>query len=131
MMTPRQEGLLLIAALLVLSFIFQIQMKLLAGELAPLIQKSHQEVFPKVNDVLWALLSWRPLIVAALAIALFVVWLLALMRLELSLALPLASVALIVNSIGSGLLLGENLSLARMAGVGFVAAGIALVLNSG
>lgn len=129
-MTMRQEGFLLIAGLLVLSFVFQIQMKLLAGDLAPVLAKSDQSIGRKLIDLYWAGMSWRTAVVGILAVALFAVWLLALMRLELSMALPLASVALIVNSIGSGLLLGEDMTLMRVAGVFTVAAGIALVLKS-
>jgi len=72
----------------------------------------------------------RLAVVGILAASLFVIWLLALTKLDLSLALPLASIALVVNAVGSGLLLGEQLSALRVGGVLVVAVGIAMVLKS-
>ena len=129
-MTARQEGLLLIGGLLIFSFFFQIQMKHLASDIDPILAKSGQTVAAKLLDLMQAALSWRAVLVVLLALALFTVWLLALIRLELSMALPLASVALIINAIGSGLLLGEAMTMTRVIGVLTVAAGIGLVLKS-
>lgn len=74
------------------------------------------------------MLSWRVLLVIVLAGSMFALWFLALMRLELSVALPLATIALVINSIGGGLFIGEALSALRMAGVLVVALGVTLVL---
>ena len=129
-MTSRGEGLAFIVLLIVMSFIFQLQLKILADQVAPLLSRSDLGLGEKLGELFRSALAWRPLFIAALAIALFVLWFMALTRLELSIALPVASLALVVNALGSGLLLGEDLSAMRIAGVVVVAAGIALVLKS-
>ncbi len=129
-MTARTEGLLLIALILAMSFVFQVQLKLFADQVAPVLSNSALSFSDKLGELFRASLAWRPIMIAALAILLFVTWFLALTRVELSLALPVASVALVVNAIGSGLLLGEGLSPLRIAGVLTVAAGITMVLKS-
>ena len=128
-MSDRTSGLLYIAAMLLLSFAFQYQMKILAGDVAPVLSRA-TDLAGKLQGLLQASVMWRLMLVLALAGVLFVIWLLALTKLELSVALPLASVALVVNTIGAGLLLGEALGVLRVAGVVTVAAGIAMVLRS-
>jgi drug/metabolite transporter (DMT)-like permease len=128
-MSDRTSGLLYIAAMLLFSLAFQYQMKVLAGEIAPIISRTTDFV-EKMDSLSQAALIWRLLVVLALAALLFVIWLLALTKLELSVALPLASVALVVNALGTGLLLGEALGALRIAGVVTVAIGIAMVLQS-
>jgi multidrug transporter EmrE-like cation transporter len=127
-MSSRQEGILLIGALCLMSFIFQTQLKLLANQIAPLFAQGSQSAMQKI----WLLLaqggSGRIVLVLALAAAMFVAWLMALMRLDLSVALPLATIALVVNSIAGGLYVGETLSFLRMSGVLFVALGVTMVL---
>ena len=44
--------------------------------------------------------------------------------------LPLAAIALVVNAIGTGLMIGEQIGALRIAGVVTVALGIAMVLKS-
>lgn len=129
-MPTRFEGLLAISAMILLSFVFQIQLKLLANEIAPLIARTDIDLSSKSWTIGRALISWRPLVIAMLAATLFILWFLALTRLDLSVALPVASLALVVNAIGSGLLLGESMGLARIAGVLLVAFGLVLVLKS-
>jgi multidrug transporter EmrE-like cation transporter len=128
-MSDRTTGLLYIGALLVLSFAFQYQMKVLAGEIAPILSRP-TDVIDKVHGLSQASAAWRLPVVLALAALLFSFWLLALMKLDLSVALPLASVALVVNAVGTGLLLGEGLGILRIGGVVTVAAGIVMVLKS-
>ncbi len=128
-MTARQEGLLLIGALLVVSFVFQIQMKLFANEIAPMLSKG-VTIDQIIGHLSKTLLMWRLWLVGLLAVSLFAIWLAALTRLELSFALPLASVALVINAIGSGLLLGEALTPTRLVGVLAVAVGMILILKS-
>ena len=129
-MTVRLEGLAAIGILIVLSFLFQIQLKLVANEIAPVLQRGDIGWGGKLTDVAAHLLSWRILFAGTLAAALLLVWLLALTKLELSLALPVASLALVVNAVGSGLLLGESLSGMRLAGIAVVAIGLVLVMRS-
>jgi hypothetical protein len=125
-MSDRTAGLLYIGALLLLSFIFQYQMKILANEIAPLLSRTAGAA----SSLLRAPMVSRLLLVFTLAGMLFVVWLLALTKFELSVALPLASIALVVNAVGIGLLLGEGLGTLRIAGIVTVATGIAMVLKS-
>ena len=127
-MSDRTLGLLYTAAMLLLSLAFQYQAKVLAGEIAPMIS-SMTSIAEKIQNLPQSLL-WRLPIVLTLAVFLFVLWLLTLTKLELSVALPLASVALVINAIGSGLLFGESLGGLRIAGVVTVAAGIAMILKS-
>jgi len=129
-MSARQQGLVLIGALLCLSFVFQLQLKGFADQITPLLGRSDQEFPSKMLALLRAALSWKCALIAVLAEALFVVWLLTLTRLELSLALPLASVAIVVNALGTGLMRGEALTLTRVAGVIIIAFGVALVLRT-
>ena len=128
-MSDRTTGLLYVCVMVLLSFAFQYQMKLLAGEAAPALSRTIGFA-DKVYGLLRELAVWRLLLVLTLAALLFAVWFLALTKLELSVALPLASVALVVNAVGSGLLLGESLGLLRIGGVLVVALGIAMVLKS-
>ena len=129
-MTTRIESLGLVAALVVMSFVFQYQLKLLANEVAPLLTTAKGVLSQRAIDLIPSLLTWRPLLIMALALALFLVWFLMLTRLDLSVALPIASITLVVNAVGTGLMLGEAVSALRIAGVVMVAIGLAMVLNS-
>jgi drug/metabolite transporter (DMT)-like permease len=128
-MSDRTAGLLYIGAMVLLSFAFQYQMKVLANELAPVLSRT-AGLTDKAQGLLQAPVMGRLAVVGIMAASLFVIWLLALTKLDLSLALPLASIALVVNAVGSGLLLGEQLSALRIGGVLVVAVGIAMVLKS-
>lgn len=129
-MSDRTTGLIYIAVLLLLSFVFQYQMKILANEIAPTLSRTASDASDRLGSLLRISILWRMALVFGLAGLLFVFWLLALTKLDLSVALPLASVALVLNAVGSGLLLGEGLSTLRIAGVMTVAGGIVLVLKS-
>ena len=128
-MSDRTTGLLYIGAMVLLSFAFQYQMKMLANELAPVLSRT-AGLSDKAQGLLQVSMMGRLAVVAILAASLFALWLLALTKLDLSVALPLASIALVVNAVGSGLLLGEQLSALRIGGVLVVASGIAMVLKS-
>jgi len=128
-MSDRTTGLLYVGVMVLLSFAFQYQMKVLASEVAPALSRAIGGA-DKAYGLLREIQLWRLLLVLALAATLFAVWLLALTKLDLSVALPLASVALVVNAVGSGLMLGESLSLLRIGGVVMAALGIAMVLKS-
>ena len=129
-MTGRQQGLVLLAAMIGLSFLFQVQTKIFANELARLLAGSEQGFASQAGTVIYAALAWRPLLIAVLGLLLLLLWLLTLMRLELSLALPVASVALIVNTLAGGLVLGETVTPFRIIGVIIVALGLAMVLRT-
>ena len=126
---PRMQGLIYIGAFVVMSCAFQYQAKLLADGIAPILARN-AGLADKLDGLLQAATIARLALVFALAAALFVVWLLALTKLDLSVALPLAAIALVINAIGTGLLLGEEIGALRIGGVVTVALGIAMVLKS-
>jgi hypothetical protein len=129
-MSLRQEGILLVGAMLILSFIFQLQMKLLASNIAPELQYFERDIAARLMHAAIAAFGYRLLFIAFLAGTLFLLWLLILTRLELSIALPLASIALVVNAVGAGLFLNEAMTPTRVIGIVTVAVGIGLVLKS-
>jgi drug/metabolite transporter (DMT)-like permease len=126
---PRMQGLIYIGVMVVMSCAFQYQAKLLADGIAPILARN-AGLADKMDALLQAATVARLAVVLALAVALFVVWLLALTKLDLSVALPLAAIALIVNAVGTGLLLGEEIGVLRIGGVIAVALGIVMVLKS-
>jgi multidrug transporter EmrE-like cation transporter len=125
----RGQGLLYIGAMVLLSCLFQYQSKILADDIAPILARA-ATIGDKMQGLMQGALIVRLVIVLGLAGLLFVVWLLALTKLDLSVALPLAAIALVVNAIGTGVLLGEEIGALRIGGVLTVAAGIVMVLKS-
>lgn len=128
-MDQRTEGILLIALMIALSLVFQVQMKLFASTLGPLLAKA-QDWRGMVGALVAASFGWRVLGIVVLAGLLFLLWLLALTRLELSFALPIASIAFVITAVGGGLWLGEALSWVRILGLVTTAVGIGLVVRS-
>jgi drug/metabolite transporter (DMT)-like permease len=128
-MDQRTEGILLIALMIALSLVFQVQLKLFASTLGPLLAKA-QDWRGMVDSLLATSFSWRGLFIAALSCLLLLLWLLVLARLELSFALPIASLAFVITAVGGGFWLGEDLSWMRIAGVVTTAVGIGLVAYS-
>ncbi len=59
-----------------------------------------------------------------------VVWILALARVEVSVAYPMLSLGYVVNALAAWWLFGENLSGARLAGIGVILLGVWLVARS-
>src|SRR5260221_3116170 len=125
----RGQGLLYIGAMVLLSCLFQSQSKILADDMAPILARA-ATISDKLQGLMQGVLIVRLLIVLGLAGLLFVVWLLALTKLDLSVALPLAAIALVVNAIGTGVLLGEEIGALRIGEVLTVAAGIVMVLKT-
>lgn len=60
-----------------------------------------------------------------------VVWILALARVEVSVAYPMLSLGYVVNALAAWWLFNESLSGARMAGIGIILVGVWLVARSG
>ncbi len=129
-MSGNASGYAAIAVLVVLSFLFQTQLKQIAADVAPVLARADLGLTDRLWSAIRTIMTWRAALVVTIAGALFVIWFFALTKLDLSVALPLASIALVINAIGGGLLLGEPLSWGRIVGAVTVAAGIALVLNS-
>jgi len=72
-----------------------------------------------------------PIIAGLACYALSVVlWILALVRVEVSVAYPMLSLGYVVNALAAWWLFGENLSGARLAGIGIILVGVWLVARS-
>jgi multidrug transporter EmrE-like cation transporter len=59
-----------------------------------------------------------------------VVWVLALSRVEVSVAYPMLSIGYVVNAVAAWMLFAESLSASRMAGIGVIIVGCWLVARS-
>lgn len=59
-----------------------------------------------------------------------VVWILALSRVEVSIAYPMLSIGYIVNAAAAWYLFGEAVSLSRLAGIGVIIIGVYIVARS-
>ena len=59
-----------------------------------------------------------------------VVWVLALSRVEVSIAYPLLSVGYVVNAIAAWYLFGEAVTVMRLAGIGIIIIGVCVVVRS-
>jgi drug/metabolite transporter (DMT)-like permease len=129
-MSDSESGYVAIAAMVVISLLFQTQLKLLAIDVSPILARTELPFSQRLGPAVSALLCWRTAAILIMAGALFALWFAALMKLDLSVALPLASIVLVVNAIGGGLILGEPMSWMRILGTLTVAGGIALVIGS-
>lgn len=129
-MSSRTEGLLMLAVMVALSAVFQVQVKLVAGQLGTTLARQDPGLIGIVLTAVRAMISWRGVFMVGLAGFLFLLWLLALTRLELSYALPLVSISLVVTAVGGGLWLGESLTVMRVAGLLLTAGGIWMVLRT-
>ena len=58
------------------------------------------------------------------------VWILALSRVDVSVAYPMLSVGYVVNALAAWMLFGEQLSTTRLAGIGVIIIGVWLVARS-
>jgi multidrug transporter EmrE-like cation transporter len=59
-----------------------------------------------------------------------VVWILALSRVEVSIAYPMLSLGYVVNAVAAWWLFGEVLNATRLAGIGIIIVGVVLVARS-
>lgn len=59
-----------------------------------------------------------------------VVWIMALSRVEVSIAYPMLSIGYVVNAIAAWWLFGEAVSLTRMLGIGVIIVGVYIVARS-
>jgi len=59
-----------------------------------------------------------------------VVWIMALSRVEVSIAYPMLSIGYVVNAIAAWYLFGEAVTGARLAGIAFIIVGVVLVARS-
>jgi len=77
-------------------------------------------------------LATEPHIVGGLAcyVISVVVWVMALSRVEVSVAYPLLSIGYVVNAIAAWYLFGEAVTPMRLAGIGIIIVGVCLVARS-
>jgi len=59
-----------------------------------------------------------------------IVWILALSRVEVSIAYPMLSIGYVVNALAAWYLFGEAVTLTRMAGIGIIIVGVYIVARS-
>lgn len=59
-----------------------------------------------------------------------VVWILALSRVEVSVAYPMLSIGYVVNAVAAYLLFGEAVTLQRLVGIGIIVVGVYIVARS-
>jgi len=60
-----------------------------------------------------------------------VVWIMALSRVEVSIAYPMLSIGYVINAVAAWYLFGESVTAVRMVGIGFIVVGVFLVARSG
>jgi multidrug transporter EmrE-like cation transporter len=60
-----------------------------------------------------------------------IVWVVALSRVEVSVAYPMLSIGYVVNALGAWMLFGEALSPLRLVGIGVIVLGVCLLAASG
>lgn len=79
----------------------------------------------------WQIATQPPIIggLACYAISV-VVWILALSRVEVSIAYPMLSIGYVVNAIAAWYLFGETLSLIKLVGIGIIILGVYIVARS-
>lgn len=77
-------------------------------------------------------LATEPHIVGGLAcyVVSVIVWIMALSRVEVSIAYPMLSVGYVVNAIAAWYLFGEAVSATRLAGIGIIVLGVYVVARS-
>jgi len=77
-------------------------------------------------------LALEPHIVGGIAcyVVSVVVWIMALSRVEVSIAYPMLSIGYLVNAVAAWYLFGESVTAVRMAGIGFIVVGVFLVARS-
>jgi multidrug transporter EmrE-like cation transporter len=60
-----------------------------------------------------------------------VVWIMALSRVEVSIAYPMLSIGYVINAVAAWYLFGESVGALRLTGIGFIVVGVFLVARSG
>lgn len=128
-MSSRLQGILLIILVIGISLVLQVQMKLFGSAFASALAKA-DGLAKAIAAVFQVSLSWRGVLVALLAGAQFVIWLMALARIDLSLAVPILSLGLLVVALSGGAWLGEDLNLLRVLGVCLTAVGVGMIIGS-
>ena len=74
-------------------------------------------------------LAFQPFIVGGVVcyVVSLVIWLMALSRVEVSMAYPMLSIGYVVNAVAAYYLFGESVTAVRLLGIGFIIVGVFLV----
>jgi multidrug transporter EmrE-like cation transporter len=77
-------------------------------------------------------LALEPTILGGVAcyVVSLVVWIMALSRVEVSIAYPMLSIGYVINAVAAWYLFGESLTALRLTGIGFIVLGVFLVARS-
>jgi multidrug transporter EmrE-like cation transporter len=77
-------------------------------------------------------LALEPFILGGVAcyVVSLVVWIMALSRVEVSIAYPMLSIGYVINAVAAWYLFGESLTALRLTGIGFIVVGVFLVARS-
>lgn len=119
------------------STLWALSLSVLAGALGQLMLKAgssrRASVEPNVGTaamLLYTLRDGGTLLGLLLYIIAVVLWIAVLSRMEVSLAYPLAAVGYAINALAARLWLGERVSMRRLAGIGIIILGVAIVASS-
>ena len=77
-------------------------------------------------------LALEPFILGGVAcyVVSLVIWIMALSRVEVSIAYPMLSIGYVINAVAAWYLFGESLTALRLTGIGFIVVGVFLVARS-
>ncbi len=125
-MTPADFAIVLCGVLL--NAVAQLLLKAGAASVGPLRAGSARDWSDTVGT-----LALHPGIIGGLAcyVVSVVVWIVALSRVEVSIAYPLLSIGYVVNALLAWWLFGETLNLQRWLGIAVIVVGVMLVARSG
>ena len=116
----------LIISGVLLNAIAQLALKAGVRDLGP-IGLSMDQVVPTSLRLMGEPYLWTGLTLYAISV---VVWILALSRVDVSIAYPMLSLGYVVNAFAAYYLFGESLSAQKLLGIGFILIGIYLVARS-
>lgn len=77
-------------------------------------------------------LAFQPFILGGIVcyVVSLVVWIMALSRVEVSIAYPMLSIGYVINAIAAWYLFGESVTVMRMVGIGIIVIGVYIVARS-
>lgn len=104
----------------------QLLLKAGASQVGPIDMTSFGIVTIRALAVSWPVSAG----IACYAISV-VLWLVALSRVDVSLAYPMVSIGYVVNAVAAWILFGEALTPLRVAGIGVIIVGVSLLAASG
>jgi len=92
-----------------------------------IIHLDMQSLFTTAGSLVANLWLWLGLICYAVSV---VVWLLALSRVDVSIAYPMLSVGYIVNAVAAWQLFGEPMNIGKVVGIGIIIVGVYVLARS-